>query len=551
MTRRRCAIYTRKSTEDGLEQDFNSLAAQREACEAYILSQKAEGWRLVPTAYDDGGFSGGSLERPALQQLMDDVASGRIDIIVVYKVDRLTRSLADFAKIIEILDAKGASFVSVTQQFNTTTSMGRLTLNVLLSFAQFEREVTAERIRDKIAASKAKGMWMGGNVPLGYRVQERQLVIHSEEAETVRTVFRLYLDLGSVPALEAEAARLNLRSKKRRTTSGRILGHQPLTRGPLYHILRNPLYAGFIRHKGVTYPGQHPALIDGDLWDTVQQRLDQGIRRSGSGHKTYALLKGLLRTEDGACFSTSHARKGDRRYRYYVSKGSAPIRLSAHAMESLVLQQMNALLQDPHRVSHLVPPDALPDALETVPRLAKDLKSGSPERQAEVLHRVISTIRITRAAAHLHLRADGLSGRKLRADLGEASPDHLECTPVIEIPIPLSQAGGSRHMIPGDGRPASAPNEALIRLVAKTHSWADQLTKGEIGSVRDLRIKEDTDPAAFSRQIPLGFLAPDIVDAMLKGDHSSDLTVRRLLSLSHLPIAWTDQRRILGITANK
>ena len=265
--RRRCAIYTRKSSEEVLEQDFNSLAAQREACEAYIRSQQHEGWLLARNRYDDGGFSGGNLERPAAQRLLTDIRAGRSDIVVVYKVDRLTRSLADFARLVELFDAQGVSFVSVTQQFNTTSSMGRLTLNVLLSFAQFEREVTGERIRDKIAASKKKGMWMGGNVPLGYDANERTLVINPAEAETVRRVFALYRELGCVRRVKEEADRLGLRTKCSTTTNGTERGGKPFSRGHLYTLLSNPIYTGQIAHKGELHPGQQAALgVDPVRW---------------------------------------------------------------------------------------------------------------------------------------------------------------------------------------------------------------------------------------------------------------------------------------------
>src|SRR5215831_6343038 len=264
--RKRCAVYTRKSSEEGLEQEFNSLAAQREACEAYIRSQQHEGWVLARTHYDDGGFSGGNIERPALQQLLADIRAGRIDIVVVYKVDRLTRSLADFARLVEIFDGQGVSFVSVTQQFNTTSSMGRrLTLNVLLSFAQFEREVTGERIRDKIAASKKKGLWMGGNPPLGYRVSDRALVIDPAEAETVRRIFALYREHGCVRRVKD--------AERRATANGAERGGAPFSRGHLYRVLSNPIYTGRIAHKGQLYPGQHPALIDEETWAAVRDQL--------------------------------------------------------------------------------------------------------------------------------------------------------------------------------------------------------------------------------------------------------------------------------------
>ena len=292
----RCAIYTRKSSEEGLEQEFNSLQAQREACEAFINSQRHEGWVSLPKAYDDGGFSGATADRPALQRLLADITAGRVDTIVVYKIDRLTRSLADFAKIVEILDARGASFVSVTQQFNTTTSMGRLTLNVLLSFAQFEREVIGERIRDKIAASKQKGMWMGGIPPLGYRVHDRKLVIIEREAELVRDIFCGYAVLGSVRLLKDEFATRGIKSKSWTTASGRRVGGKPFSRGALYLMLQNRLYRGEIVHKGQSHPGEHTPIIDQPLWDAVQAQLaaNTADRNSGTRTRQPSLLAGML-----------------------------------------------------------------------------------------------------------------------------------------------------------------------------------------------------------------------------------------------------------------
>ena len=322
---KRCAIYTRKSSEEGLEQEFNSLAAQREACEAYIRSQCHEGWILARTGYDDGGFSGGNMERPALQGLLADIRAGRIDIVVVYKVDRLTRSLTDFARLVEIFDAQGVSFVSVTQQFNTTTSMGRLTLNVLLSFAQFEREVTGERIRDKIAASKKKGMWMGGNVPLGYDTRERTLIINPAEAKTVRRIFALYLEFGCVRRVKQEADQLGLSTKRGMTADGCQRGGKPLSRGHIYRLLSNPIYTGQIAHKGQLYPGQHPALIDAEMWTAVQDQLVAKARRHRSKVDAAepSLLTGMLTDAHGNRFTPSHAVRSGRRYRYYIS--AAPL----------------------------------------------------------------------------------------------------------------------------------------------------------------------------------------------------------------------------------
>ena len=318
----RCAIYTRKSTEEGLEQDFNSLDAQREACEAFIASQKHEGWIALPTHYDDGGYSGGTLERPALQRLLADIRGSKVDVVVVYKIDRLTRSLLDFAKIVEVFDAHGVSFVSVTQAFNTATSMGRLTLNVLLSFAQFEREVTGERIRDKIAASKKKGMWMGGYPPLGYDVKDRKLVVNEAEAETVRYIFRRYQEFGSVRLLKEHLDADGIVSKRRTAPDGRPYGGKPIARGALYHMLQNRLYRGEIVHKNQAYPGEHAPIIDDDLWQKVQttlaaNRVDRG---AGKGNNHVSLLAGLIYDAHGELMTPSHAVKKGVRYRYYVSK---------------------------------------------------------------------------------------------------------------------------------------------------------------------------------------------------------------------------------------
>ncbi len=318
----RCALYTRKSSEEGLEQDFNSLDAQREACEAFVASQKREGWVLLPEMYDDGGFSGGTLERPAFQRLLSDVSAGKVDVVVVYKVDRLTRSLSDFAKIVEVFDKNAVSFVSVTQQFNTTSSMGRLTLNILLSFAQFEREVTGERIRDKIAASKKKGMWMGGQPPLGYDVKDRKLVVNAQEAETVRHIFRRYRELKSVRLLKADLDAHGIVSKARKAADGSAYGSKPLARGALYLMLQNRVYRGETVHKDKSYPGEHDAIVDERLWNEVQVilRTNRIERADGRTDNRPSMLAGLLFDAQGERMSPSHANKRGTRYRYYVSR---------------------------------------------------------------------------------------------------------------------------------------------------------------------------------------------------------------------------------------
>src|SRR5246127_1248131 len=343
----RGAIYTRKSSEEGLDQEFNSLQAQREACEAFITSQRHEGWVCLRAGYDDGGFSGARMDRPALQRLLADIAAGGVDIVVVYKIDRLTRSLADFAKIVEILDARGASFVSVTQQFNTTTSMGRLTLNVLLSFAQFEREVIGERIRDKIAASKKKGMWMGGVPPLGYRAQAGKLIIVESEAETVRFIFRRYAELASVRLLKDELDVRGIQSRLQTSASGRLRGGKLFSRGALYLMLQNRIYRGEVVHKEQSHPGEHAPIIDQPLWDAVQAELagKTAERNSGTRNRQPSLLAGMRFDGDGNRMTPSHAVKKGTRYRYYVSgslitrdrtEDSTGLRIPAAEIEQLV-----------------------------------------------------------------------------------------------------------------------------------------------------------------------------------------------------------------------
>ena len=358
----RCAVYTRKSSEHGLEQDFNSLDAQREAAEAYIKSQAHEGWRLLKTCYDDGGLSGGTLERPALQTLLADIRARKVDVVVVYKVDRLTRSLADFAKLVEVFEAHGVSFVAVTQQFNTTSSMGRLTLNVLLSFAQFERELAGERIRDKFAASRRKGMWMGGTVPLGYEVTARKLVINAAEAERVRVIFERYLALGCVSKLREDLEQRGIRSKQRVLASGRVLGGGSFGRGALYHLLRSRIYLGEVVHKGISYPGEHERIIDDELWSAVEARLlaNRGARRR-SRLETGSLLTGLIFDHRGNLMSPSYSVRRGKRYRYYVSRGlvrgaskedaASHCRVGAEDLERLVVEVLAQQLSRPELLS--------------------------------------------------------------------------------------------------------------------------------------------------------------------------------------------------------
>src|SRR5438477_130069 len=401
----RCANYTRKPSEEGLEQEFNSLQAQREACEAFIHSQRQEGWVCLRAAYDDGGFSGATMDRPALQRLLADLTAGRVDTIVVYKIDRLTRSLADFAKIVEILDARGASFVSVTQQFNTTTSMGRLTLNILLSFAQFEREVIGERIRDKIAASKRKGMWMGGIPPLGYRAQDGKLLVIESEAEIVRAIFRRYAELGSVRLLKHELEAQAINSKSWTTASGRCIGGKPFSRGALYLMLHNRLYRGEIVHKGQSHPGEHTPIIDQPLWDAVQAQLAANTAERNCGTRQPSLLAGMLFGADGNRMTPTHATKKGTRYRYYVSRltaddqtdGSAGLRIPAGEIEQAVTSRVRQWLVDPssvYQATRLADPSAQRRLIARAAEIGKSWSELSATRQRAFLTTLIERVDI-------------------------------------------------------------------------------------------------------------------------------------------------------------
>ena len=415
--RLRCAVYTRKSSEEGLEQEFNSLHAQREACEAYIASQKSEGWALVRDQYDDGGISGGTLERPGLQQLLADIEHGLIDVVVVYKIDRLSRSLMDFSKLIEVFDRNGVTFVSVTQSFNTTTSMGRLTLNILLSFAQFEREVTAERIRDKVKASRMKGMWMGGYVPLGYDVRDRKLVVNADEAAKVRRVFERFVDIGSATVLARELRREGLRNKR-----GTLID-----KSYLYRLLNNRVYRGEAVHKGTAYPGEHEAIIDARLWEQVHEILGESPRKraNNSRAQTPALLKGLLFTATGAAMTPSSTKKGTRRYRYYVSmdllknrdapEDGIPRRLSAGTVEAAVIAEIHRVLRTPETTASVIAAlggtdvseaDAVA-AMQQFPQLWEQL---FPTEQARIIQLLVRRVTVTAEGLVIDLRTDGIVG---------------------------------------------------------------------------------------------------------------------------------------------
>ena len=419
----RAAVYTRKSSEEGLEQEFNSLDAQRESCEAYVASQKSEGWALVRDRYDDGGYSGGTLDRPGLKRLLADIEDGLVDVVVVYKIDRLSRSLADFAKLVEVFDRNGVTFVSVTQSFNTTTSMGRLTLNILLSFAQFEREVTAERIRDKVAASRKRGMWMGGWAPWGYDVKDRKLIVNAAEAATIRMIFERFVASGSATALARE-----LRAEGVVTKRGK-----PVDKGTLYKLLNNRVYIGEAVHKGKSYPGEHAAIIDRALWDKVHAILAESPRKRAAQTRaqTPALLKGLLFGPGGAAFSPTHTRKGDKLYRYYVSQAvlkrgrdACPVgRVPAAEIESAVIDQLCAVFRQPEIVVGTwraarghdteVTEAEVREALEQLDPLWDEL---FPAEQARLVQLLVERVEIGEDELDIRIRADGVS--RLVAEVG-------------------------------------------------------------------------------------------------------------------------------------
>src|ERR1700720_4203937 len=558
----RCAVYTRKSSEEGLEQEFNSLQAQREACEAFIKSQRHEGWVCLPDGYDDGGLSGATLGRPALQELLAEIQAGRVDIVVVYKVDRLTRSLADFAKIVEILDAKGASFVSVTQQFNTTTSMGRLTLNVLLSFAQFEREVIGERIRDKIAASKKKGMWMGGVPPLGYGAQDHKLVMIDSEADTVRLIFRRYAELGSVRLLKAELEARGIKSKSWTSASGRLVGGKPFSRGALYLVLQNRTYLGEIIHKGQFHPGEHTPIIDQQLWDAVQAQLDSNAAERNSGTRNHqpSLLAGMLFDGDGNRMTPSHALKMGTRYRYYVSgslitrsrtEPSAGLRIPAAEIEHLVSSQVHVWLLDRGSI-YKSPAAWLPDPSmqQRLVARAADIGKHWPElpvaRKRAVLAALIKRIEVKVDQIDLHLRPLRL-GALLDLPTTPSQGVNDDEIELLSVPVRLRRSGREiRMVIDGPDPFAAKPDARLVRLLLRARRFNTTLAQGEGVSFAALAEREGVSRSYFTRLVRLSYLAPDITEAILDGRQPSDLTAEKLLEHSRLPLAWHDQRTVLG-----
>ena len=556
----RCAVYTRKSTEDGLEQEFNSLDAQYEACAAYCVSQRHEGWVLNAERYDDGGFSGGNMQRPGLARLMADVAAGKVNIILVYKIDRLTRSLADFAKIVDVLDAAKSSFVSITQSFNTTTSMGRLTLNMLLSFAQFEREVTGERIRDKIAASKRKGLWMGGPVPLGYDVDNRRLVVNAREADLVRHIMQRYLALGTVMALAEDLNRHGHRTKLQLRTGGLHRGGCEFRRGTLYHLLANPIYRGKIVHKGECFDGEHPPIIDQVLWDDVQAALKANA--SGNSRRLRAthpsLLVGKVVDGEGRAMTPSHATRHvpskvegqRRRYRYYITRpdqidGSPAWRVSAFDLERLVCQRIADLLVDQQFICALVgtnDADCVQRAIAAGDMAAAALRSGS----AHVKSSLLETI-----AEQVSLNETGMKICTSYARIGTALAISAARDENITLDVAATRVRRGhqvRLIIPGPERLSIQParrDEKLVALIAEAHEARRLILAKPDRSIAAIAGDAGKCRTRLAKLAGLACMAPDIVTAIVEGRQPPSLTARTLLT-AELPVAWADQRAALG-----
>jgi site-specific DNA recombinase len=526
----RCAIYTRVSTEQGLDQDFNSLDAQYEAASAYIKSQAHAGWTLIRSRYDDGGYSGGSTDRPDLQRLLEDIRARKIDVIVVYKVDRLTRSLADFAKLVELFDSHGVSFVSVTQQFNTTTSMGRLTLNVLLSFAQFEREVTSERIRDKIAASKRKGIWVGGNLPLGYEMKDGKIAVVEEEAEQVRFIFRRYLELGSVNELVRDLGERNIKTKFKKLSTGKTRGGIPFGRGALYYLLSNHLYIGEVKYKNEILPGEQPPILDRALFEAVRQKaLAQWSHRTLARSKSDHLLAGLLFDDVGHLMVPTHATKASVRYRYYVS---APV---LHG---------DAKTASAGSISR-VPAAEVEDAIVTALKHLAEQQNGSATNATlfndqEAIAQLVAAITVQNDKLIVRLKSDAEDG--VSDDLDDRS---------ISIPWHKPPSKRARQiLLPGNKsrsevRPQHFERRAqLVSAIARGRQWLDDVVSGRMTTVAELCARENCSARQVNMTISLAFLAPNLVNAAVEGRLPRGIGIERLRDL---PSEWSRQFEALGL----
>ncbi|WP_353216383.1 recombinase family protein [Sandarakinorhabdus sp.] len=567
----RCAIYTRKSSEEGLEQDFNSLDAQHAACAAYITSQASEGWSRVGSRYEDGGISGGTLQRPGLMRLLDDIRSGLIDIVVVYKVDRLTRSLLDFSKLVETFDQAGVSFVSVTQSFNTTNSMGRLTLNMLLSFAQFEREVTAERIRDKIAASKQRGMWMGGTPPIGYRPDGRSLAIVEDEAALVRRVYALYLELGIVSDLQAHLLRERIEQPVRISLTGRTYGGGPFNRAQLYRMLNNPLYIGLICHGAQRYPGNHPPIIDMALWENVQAQLSgntQGKQQAPTVCDP-GLLVGKLFDADETPLVSNHSAKGKVRYRYYVSRhlqhgctgtdrakndGANGVRIPALEIEPLIIAAITKQLGDMIGLAtalgyDLGGPDAAWQLTQRAEQLANILATSRPAAQQSLLSTIVRRIDVHPEAVQLTVATDALRAALKLSDVPAVDPASTPATDIgITLPVRLKRSGMAMRLVLEAGGSAipRSPDAQLLAAISKGRAWWRQLQANPDMTVAALARAEKVGPTYVDRILRLAFLSPKIIEAIISGTAPANLTLERLKDVKLIDLDWAEQHRLLG-----
>jgi site-specific DNA recombinase len=563
--RLRCAIYTRKSTDEGLEQAFNSLDAQREACAAFILSQKHEGWTVLSSLYDDGGYSGGTMERPALQRLLADIEADRIDVVVVYKVDRLTRALSDFAKLVEVFDRRGVSFVSITQQFNTTTSMGRLTLNILLSFAQFERELIGERVRDKIAASKKKGMWMGGTVPLGYDVKDRKLIINKAEARTVVDIYRRYLRLKSVRALKAELDATGIRSKRRVRPDGTESGNQRFSQGALYLLLQNRTYRGEATHKGNAYPGEHAAIVDKPLWDAVQTVLAENrvIRATGANTKAPSLLTGLLFDEAGERLTPTWSVKKGTRYRYYVStslvKGDGKIRstrrrIPAGNLEKVVIERLRKFLSGRGELLDAIEGKSLgrngQGQLMQRGRQIADELGQTPDQNKAIVAALVRRVEVGPDIIKVEASRGRLTA--LLSSDSEAWPynepiDASDHVLTLTAPVQLARIGREMKLLVDDASDNRTPDMGLLRVVSRAHDVQRRLAEDTTLTVHDIACEERVTAAYLYILLRLRWLAPDITTAIVNGRQPPQLNAKKLMRLTaQLPADWSEQRALFG-----
>ena len=560
----RCAIYTRKSTEEGLQKEFNTLEAQREACESYIKSQMHEGWVLIPTDYDDGGYTGGNMDRPALQALMADIKAGKVDTIVVYKVDRLSRSLHDFARMVTVFDDHKVSFVSITQQFNTTTSMGRLTLNILLSFAQFEREVIGERVRDKIAASKRKGMWIGGKPPLGYDIEHRKLVVNLKEAALVKEIYERYLTMKSAQQLTQRLGERGELNKRWINRFGVAVGGQPFCYQAIYKILNNPIYIGLITHKDKTYKGQHQGIIEHELWDRVQKQLKTGREHWAKRHSKHgSLLMGKCFSATGNFYTPTHTNKGGKQYRYYIEKKSQR-RIKAIELESLVIDTVRLVARHPKYWHKCWSADGNARSAGDAMLRWKDFWAAwsnlTMVRKQELGRQIIQRVTVTERSLTVRLCYEGIlkviaawehAGREdiealdlnIKPDV-QIEVQHME----IMIPARFAVHGCTQHAVDEQNRPIRTAtkkakhNPVLINALAKSCRWNQQLARGE-ATISELAKQERVSRTYISRMVGLMLLSPDIIASIMEGTQPATLHLNDLTA--NLPIEWHRQKQVL------